>query len=151
LTERLTLLDGRVEVVDRVGGGDGFAAGFIYGLLSGETPEEALKLDGAWSAVDHLPGDTTMATVDQVRSFAKADRRAFSGSNNFTKSLEIVCRKHHVYRPHRPCVMGQNLVLNMNDHGFKLPFSTAPFPRWTSFLLTKRRAHKLLERTPSRS
>jgi len=58
--------------VDRVGGGDGFAAGFIYGLLSGETPEEALKLGWAHGALlTTFPGDTTMATVDQVRSFAK--------------------------------------------------------------------------------
>jgi len=46
--------------------------GFIYGLLSGETPEEALKLGWAHGALfDTFPGDTTMATVDQVRSFAK--------------------------------------------------------------------------------
>ncbi len=61
-----------LEVVDRVGGGDGFAAGFIYGLLSGETPEEALKLGWAHGALlTTFPGDTTMATLDQVRAFAK--------------------------------------------------------------------------------
>jgi 2-dehydro-3-deoxygluconokinase len=62
-----------LEVVDRVGGGDGFAAGFIYGLLSGEPPEEAMKLGWAHGALlTTFPGDTTMATVDQVRAFAKA-------------------------------------------------------------------------------
>jgi 2-dehydro-3-deoxygluconokinase len=61
-----------LEVVDRVGGGDGFAAGFIYGLLSGEPPEEAMKLGWAHGALlTTCPGDTTMATVDQVRAFAK--------------------------------------------------------------------------------
>jgi 2-dehydro-3-deoxygluconokinase len=61
-----------LEVVDRVGGGDGFAAGFIYGLLSGETPEEAVKLGWAHGALlTTFPGDTTMATVEQVRAFAK--------------------------------------------------------------------------------
>ncbi len=61
-----------LEVVDRVGGGDGFAAGFIYGLLSGETTEEALKLGWAHGALlTTFPGDTTMATVDQVRAFAQ--------------------------------------------------------------------------------
>ena len=61
-----------LDVVDRVGGGDGFAAGFIYGLLSGETPEEAIKLGWAHGALlTTFPGDTTMATVDQVRAFAK--------------------------------------------------------------------------------
>lgn len=61
-----------LEVYDRVGGGDGFAAGFIYGLLSGEAPEQALKLGWAHGALlTTFPGDTTMATLDQVRSFAK--------------------------------------------------------------------------------
>ncbi len=61
-----------LDVIDRVGGGDGFAAGFIYGLLSGETPEEAIKLGWAHGALlTTFPGDTTMATVDQVRAFAK--------------------------------------------------------------------------------
>jgi 2-dehydro-3-deoxygluconokinase len=61
-----------LDVIDRVGGGDGFAAGFFYGLLSGETPEEALKLGWAHGALlTTFPGDTTMATVDQVRAFAK--------------------------------------------------------------------------------
>ena len=61
-----------LDVYDRVGGGDGFAAGFIYGLLTGETPEEAVKLGWAHGALlTTFPGDTTMATVDQVRAFAK--------------------------------------------------------------------------------
>ena len=61
-----------LDVYDRVGGGDGFAAGFIYGLLTGETPEEAIKLGWAHGALlTTFPGDTTMATVDQVRAFAK--------------------------------------------------------------------------------
>lgn len=61
-----------LDVYDRVGGGDGFAAGFIYGLLSGAEPEEALKLGWAHGALlTTFPGDTTMATLDQVRAFAK--------------------------------------------------------------------------------
>jgi 2-dehydro-3-deoxygluconokinase len=61
-----------LTVLDRVGGGDGFAAGFIYGLLAGEAPEEAVKLGWAHGALlTTFPGDTTMATVDQVRAFAK--------------------------------------------------------------------------------
>lgn len=61
-----------LDVVDRVGGGDGFAAGMIYGLLSGETPEEAVKLGWANGALlTTFPGDTTMATVEQVRALAK--------------------------------------------------------------------------------
>ncbi len=61
-----------LDVYDRVGGGDGFAAGFIYGLLTGASPEEALRLGWAHGALlTTFPGDTTMATLDQVRSFAK--------------------------------------------------------------------------------
>ena len=61
-----------LDVLDRVGGGDGFASGFFYGLLAGEPEEEALKLGWAHGALlTTFPGDTTMATVDQVRAFAK--------------------------------------------------------------------------------
>jgi 2-dehydro-3-deoxygluconokinase len=61
-----------IDVYDRVGGGDGFASGLIYGLLTGETPEDSVKLGWAHGAlIATFPGDTTMATVDQVRSFAK--------------------------------------------------------------------------------
>ena len=61
-----------LNVLDRVGGGDGFASGFIYGLLTDESPEEAVKLGWAHGALlTTFPGDTTMATIDQVRSFAK--------------------------------------------------------------------------------
>jgi 2-dehydro-3-deoxygluconokinase len=61
-----------LDIVDRVGGGDGFASGFFYGLLSGESPQEAVKLGWAHGALlTTTPGDTTMVTVEQVRSFAK--------------------------------------------------------------------------------
>lgn len=61
-----------LDVLDRVGGGDGYAAGFFYGLMSGETPEQAVRLGWAHGALlTTFPGDTTMATVDQVRAFAQ--------------------------------------------------------------------------------
>jgi 2-dehydro-3-deoxygluconokinase len=61
-----------LDVYDRVGGGDGFASGFFYGLLTGESPDEAVKIGWAHGALlTTFPGDTTMATLDQVRSFAK--------------------------------------------------------------------------------
>jgi 2-dehydro-3-deoxygluconokinase len=61
-----------LDVHDRVGGGDGYAAGFFYGLLTNESPEESVKLGWAHGALlTTFPGDTTMATVDQVRAFAK--------------------------------------------------------------------------------
>ncbi len=60
-----------LDVHDRVGGGDGFASGFFYGLLTGEPAEEALKLGWAHGALlTTFPGDTTMATLEQVRAFA---------------------------------------------------------------------------------
>ncbi len=61
-----------LDVLDRVGGGDGFAAGFFYGLMTGADPAEAVKLGWAHGAlITTFPGDTTMATLDQVRSLAK--------------------------------------------------------------------------------
>jgi 2-dehydro-3-deoxygluconokinase len=61
-----------LDVYDRVGGGDGYASGFFYGLLTGEEPEEAVKLGWAHGALlTTFPGDTTMSTVEQVRAFAK--------------------------------------------------------------------------------
>ena len=61
-----------LDVYDRVGGGDGFAAGFFYGLLTGAPEEEAVKLGWAHGALlTTFPGDTTMASLDQVKAFAK--------------------------------------------------------------------------------
>jgi len=61
-----------LDVYDRVGGGDGFASGLIYGLLTGEPEDEALRLGWAHGALlTTFPGDTTMATVEQVRAFAE--------------------------------------------------------------------------------
>ncbi len=61
-----------LDVHDRVGGGDGFAAGLIYGLLSGASNEQAVRLGWAHGALlTTFPGDTTMATVEQVEAFAK--------------------------------------------------------------------------------
>jgi 2-dehydro-3-deoxygluconokinase len=60
-----------LDVYDRVGGGDGFAAGLFYGLLSGLSHEEAVKLGWAHGALlTTFPGDTTMATLAQVKAFA---------------------------------------------------------------------------------
>jgi 2-dehydro-3-deoxygluconokinase len=61
-----------LDVYDRVGGGDGFAAGFIYGLLKGVSEDEAVRLGWAHGALlTTFPGDTTMATLDQVKSLAQ--------------------------------------------------------------------------------
>ena len=61
-----------LDVTDRIGGGDGFASGLIYGLLSGRQPEEALKLGWAHGALlTTFPGDVTMAKLEEVEAFAK--------------------------------------------------------------------------------
>ncbi len=61
-----------LDVYDRVGGGDGFASGLFYGLLSGEPEQEAVNLGWAHGALlTTFPGDTTMATLEQVKAFAK--------------------------------------------------------------------------------
>jgi 2-dehydro-3-deoxygluconokinase len=60
-----------LDVYDRVGGGDGFSSGFFYGLLMGAPLEEAVKLGWAHGALlTTYPGDTTMATLEQVRALA---------------------------------------------------------------------------------
>ena len=60
-----------LDVLDRVGGGDGFASGFFYGLLSGATPQEAVALGWAHGALlTTTPGDTSMVTLEQVQAFA---------------------------------------------------------------------------------
>ena len=61
-----------LDVYDRVGGGDGFASGFFYGLLTSEPEQESVNLGWAHGVLlTTFPGDTTMATADQVRAFAK--------------------------------------------------------------------------------
>lgn len=61
-----------LDVIDRIGGGDGFAAGLIYGLLSGKDPETALRLGWAHGALlTTFPGDTTMARLSEVEALAK--------------------------------------------------------------------------------
>jgi 2-dehydro-3-deoxygluconokinase len=62
----------QLDVLDRIGGGDGFAAGVVYGLFTGRPPEEALRLGWAHGALlTTYPGDVTMATLAEVEAFAK--------------------------------------------------------------------------------
>ncbi|HET6572019.1 MAG TPA: sugar kinase [Fimbriiglobus sp.] len=62
----------QLDVLDRIGGGDGFAAGVIYGLLAGRPPEEALRLGWAHGALlTTFPGDVTMARLSEVEALAK--------------------------------------------------------------------------------
>ena len=61
-----------LDVLDRIGGGDGFAAGLIYGFLEGKSPEESLRLGWAHGAlVTTYPGDTSLASLAEVIALAK--------------------------------------------------------------------------------
>jgi 2-dehydro-3-deoxygluconokinase len=61
----------QLDVLDRIGGGDGFAAGLIYGLLSGRSPEQSLRLGWAHGALlTTFPGDVTMAKLPEVEALA---------------------------------------------------------------------------------
>lgn len=62
----------QLDVLDRIGGGDGFASGLIYGLMDGRPPEEALRLGWAHGALlTSFPGDVTMAKLPEVEAFAE--------------------------------------------------------------------------------
>ena len=62
------------HIVDRVGGGDSFAAGLIYGLHNGMGDEEALRFAVAASCLKHsIPGDVNFATVSEVKRLAGGD------------------------------------------------------------------------------
>ncbi len=61
-----------VEVIDRVGAGDSFTAGFIAGMLDGDI-ERALEMASAFSALKQtIPGDVCLATMDEVESIIKS-------------------------------------------------------------------------------
>jgi 2-dehydro-3-deoxygluconokinase len=61
-----------LDILDRIGGGDGFAAGFFYGLLTGEELQTAVNLGWAHGALlTTFPGDQTMATLAEVKAFAQ--------------------------------------------------------------------------------
>jgi len=61
-----------LEIYDRVGGGDSFASGLIYGFLAGKTPAECVNYGAAHGALAMTtPGDTSMATLDQVEKIMK--------------------------------------------------------------------------------
>jgi 2-dehydro-3-deoxygluconokinase len=62
-----------LEIYDRVGGGDSFASGLIYGFLTGRDPQWAVECGAAHGALAMTtPGDTTMATLDEVMQVMKS-------------------------------------------------------------------------------
>lgn len=61
-----------LEIFDRVGGGDSFASGLIYGFLAGKGPQWAVECGSAHGALAMTtPGDTTMATLKEVEQVMK--------------------------------------------------------------------------------
>jgi 2-dehydro-3-deoxygluconokinase len=61
-----------LAIYDRVGGGDSFASGLIYGFLSGKDPEWSVECGAAHGALAMTtPGDTTMATLAEVEKVMK--------------------------------------------------------------------------------
>ncbi len=63
-----------VRIVDRVGSGDSFASGFIYGLITGMPMNEAAEFGVAASALKHtIPGDLNHATLSEVMTLVKGD------------------------------------------------------------------------------
>jgi 2-dehydro-3-deoxygluconokinase len=61
-----------LEIFDRVGGGDSFASGLIYGFLAGKGPQWAVECGAAHGALAMTtPGDTSMATLKEVLQLMK--------------------------------------------------------------------------------
>jgi 2-dehydro-3-deoxygluconokinase len=61
-----------LEIVDRIGGGDSFSAGFIYGYLKKNSYDAAVRYGNAFSALKHsMPGDFNWATLAEVESLLK--------------------------------------------------------------------------------
>ena len=61
-----------LEIEDRVGGGDGFCSGMVYGFLKGMEPQECVNLGAAHGALAQTTrGDTNMVTLDEVLHVAK--------------------------------------------------------------------------------
>jgi len=63
-----------IPIVDRVGGGDAFAGGLIYGLLAGKETQQALEFAVAASCLKHtIPGDFNHVAVDEIERLVKGD------------------------------------------------------------------------------
>ena len=59
--------------MDRVGEGDGFASGLIYGFLQGHDADKAVNYGAPWCPSMTTPGDTSMATLAEVERVAGAE------------------------------------------------------------------------------
>jgi 2-dehydro-3-deoxygluconokinase len=76
MNDRVAFLSSRrydiTHIVDRVGGGDSFAAGLIYGMIAMDESQDALEFAVAASCLKHsIPGDFNRFSVDEVRGLMK--------------------------------------------------------------------------------
>ena len=61
-----------IQIVDRVGGGDSFASGLIYGLMKKNSTKEALQFAVAASCLKQtIPGDFNLVSIDEVDKLSK--------------------------------------------------------------------------------
>lgn len=64
-----------IEVIDRVGSGDAYVAGVLYGILSGESIEDAMSYGNALSAIKNtVSGDMSISSIDEVKSVINSHR-----------------------------------------------------------------------------
>ena len=63
-----------MQIIDRVGGGDSFAGGLIYGLTHDYKPQDAIEFAVAASCLKHsIEGDYNLVSVDEVKKLAGGD------------------------------------------------------------------------------
>jgi 2-dehydro-3-deoxygluconokinase len=68
----------KLEIYDRIGGGDSFASGLAYGFLAGKTPQQCVEYGAAHGALAMTtPGDTSMATLNEVEAVIKSKGARF--------------------------------------------------------------------------
>ena len=64
-----------IEVIDRIGSGDAYLAGVLYGLVKYGTPERAIEIGNALSAVKNtVPGDMSASSIEEIESVIKAHK-----------------------------------------------------------------------------
>ena len=89
--------------MDRVGGGDSFASGLIYGFLAGAGPQQAVDYGAAHGALAMTtPGDTSMATLAEVKKAHGRRQRAGGAMNPTMDTSPATCRRRRRTTPASP-------------------------------------------------
>lgn len=64
-----------IEVIDRIGSGDAYLAGVLYGLIKFGTPERAIEIGNALSAVKNtVAGDMSASSIEEIESVIKSSQ-----------------------------------------------------------------------------